>query len=86
MGNQLCGLTLTDNCTSDIARPDIEEKDENEDEVDVWFYVSMAFGFVFGFCSVQGSLIFIRKWKHFYFHFVYYLGEKIWWNFNHKFH
>ncbi|WCJ39093.1 disease resistance family protein / LRR family protein [Euphorbia peplus] len=78
VGNQLCGLPLTNNCTSVNAWPEIEEKDENEDEVDVLFYVSMAFGFVFGFWSVVGSLIFIRKWRHFYFHFVYYLGEKIW--------
>ncbi|WCJ39051.1 Receptor-like protein EIX2 [Euphorbia peplus] len=91
-GNRLCGLPLTKNCTEDNDEPRSEEKDENEDEdededeVDIWFYASMTFGFVFGFWGVVGSLVFIRRWRHLYFRFVYHLGEKIWWNFFCRFH
>ncbi|WCJ39073.1 hypothetical protein M5689_020094 [Euphorbia peplus] len=55
--NQLCDSPLTKNCTLDNAQPDIDINidDENEDEVDGWFYISMAFRFVFGFWSIVGS-------------------------------
>ncbi|WCJ39083.1 disease resistance family protein / LRR family protein [Euphorbia peplus] len=76
IGNQLCGLPLIKNCSSDNIEPHIEEKDENEDEdeVDIWFYLSIVFGFVFGFSNVVGSLVFIKKWRDFCFG----LGEKMW--------
>ncbi|XP_065866594.1 receptor-like protein EIX2 [Euphorbia lathyris] len=82
-GNQLCGLPLIKNCSSDGAQPDIEEKNENEDEdedkdeLDVWFYVSLMIGFVVGFWSAVGSLIFIRRWRNFYFRSLYHFREKI---------
>ncbi|WCJ39052.1 hypothetical protein M5689_020074 [Euphorbia peplus] len=58
IGNQLCGLPLTKNCSVDNPEPGFEENDE--DEIDIWFYLSMV-GFVFGFWSVVGSLVFIRR-------------------------
>ncbi|WCJ39081.1 hypothetical protein M5689_020101 [Euphorbia peplus] len=43
IGNQLCRPPLSINCTSDNPQLDTDEKYENEDEVNVWFYVSIAF-------------------------------------------
>ena len=50
-GNKLCGPTLTDNCTINYIKPNIENKrskDLGGLKVD-WFFVSIALGFVVGF-------------------------------------
>ncbi|KAL7251009.1 hypothetical protein ACSBR1_012933 [Camellia fascicularis] len=45
LGNKLCGLPLTKNCSVDGEKPNVGNEGS---EVD-WFYLSMAFGFAVGF-------------------------------------
>ncbi|WCJ39059.1 Receptor-like protein EIX2 [Euphorbia peplus] len=82
-GNQLCGLPLIVNCTGDGTWFDSEKQpdgDEDEDETDHWFYISMAYGFGVGFWTAVGSLIFIKRWRHFYFGLLHNLWQKILWS------
>ncbi|KAK2639639.1 hypothetical protein Ddye_027434 [Dipteronia dyeriana] len=72
MGNRLCGPPLPE-CP---GPPDDKNGRGNDGyEVD-WFYVSMALGFVVGFCSFIGSLIVNRKWRYRYGHFLDRLTDK----------
>ena len=64
-GNKLYGPTLIDNCSINGVRPNNENKRSKYTggvEVD-WFYVSMALGFVVGFWSVCGSLLWNKQWR-----------------------
>ncbi|OMO52228.1 hypothetical protein COLO4_37333 [Corchorus olitorius] len=81
-GNDLCGLPLRDNCSSiNGVIPGADENREGEEdgfEVDwLWFFVSMALGFVIAFWSVAGSLLFKRSWRLAYFRMLDNVGNKI---------
>ncbi|KAF8378106.1 hypothetical protein HHK36_029442 [Tetracentron sinense] len=76
-GNQeLCGLPLVAKCPGDEESQgpssiggDGEDKDGEDDSEMLWFFVSMAFGFVFGFWGVCGTLLIKKTWRHAYFRF-----------------
>ncbi|KAH9651468.1 hypothetical protein KPL70_026755 [Citrus sinensis] len=75
-GNDLCGAPLPKNCNENVPIPEDENGDEDEDGVDYWLYVSTALGFVVGFWCFIGPLIFNRRWRHKYCHFLDRLGER----------
>ncbi|XP_075671181.1 receptor-like protein EIX2 [Castanea sativa] len=78
-GNKLCGPPLTDNCTINYVKPNIENKRSKGlggHMVD-WFFVSMAFGFVVGFWVVLGPLLLNKQWRILYFQFLDHLGYKL---------
>ncbi|KAL7219694.1 hypothetical protein ACSBR2_012705 [Camellia fascicularis] len=66
LGNKLCGLPLTKNCSVDGEKPNVGNEGS---EVD-WFYLSMAFGFVVGFWGVSIPILFIKSWRYVYFRFL----------------
>ena len=68
-GNKLCGPPLTKSCNERLEIDGKEDDEGIDDEgLDVkWFYMGMAYGFGVGFWLVMGSLIFFKKWRHFYF-------------------
>ncbi|KAL5735933.1 hypothetical protein ACOSQ2_030721 [Xanthoceras sorbifolium] len=75
-GNDLCGSPLPKNCTETPEHENGGGKDSDEDEVD-WFYVSMALGFVVGFCGLLSPLLISRRWRYIYCGFLNRLEDKI---------
>ena len=74
---ELCGPPLTTNCSipSDGDRRPKDQEDSNEENEDfwfekLWFYASVALGFIVGFWIVFGSLMIKKSWRHAYFPFV----------------
>ncbi|KAF3432899.1 hypothetical protein FNV43_RR24001 [Rhamnella rubrinervis] len=75
-GNQgLCGLPLTkerpgDEKTTD-REPDVSSGDENDDELlNLGFYVNLAVGFFMGFWGVCGTLVLKSSWRYAYLQFL----------------
>ncbi|KAL7219693.1 hypothetical protein ACSBR2_012704 [Camellia fascicularis] len=66
LGNKLCGLPLTKNCSVDGEKPNVGNEGS---EVD-WFYLSMAFGFAVGFWGISIPTLFIKSWRYVYFRFL----------------
>ncbi|GLT94951.1 hypothetical protein SLE2022_126600 [Rubroshorea leprosula] len=67
IGNKLCVLLLTDNCSEvnhvvpgsgNNGRKDLYGVKVN------WSLVSMALGFIFGFWSVLSPLVIGKQWRH----------------------
>ena len=78
IGNKLCGLPLSNNCTINDVNLDKENKGSKHNgglEVD-WFFVSMALGFVVGFWGVCGPLLLNKQWRIMYFQFLDHTGYK----------
>ncbi|KAL4597290.1 hypothetical protein ACB092_12G223000 [Castanea dentata] len=75
-GNKLCGLPLTNSCTTNGVKPNIRSKDTSGLEVD-WFYVSMSLGLVVGFWGVCGPLLLNKQWRMMYFQFLDHIGYKL---------
>ncbi|KAL5804117.1 hypothetical protein ACOSQ3_030917 [Xanthoceras sorbifolium] len=75
-GNDLCGSPLPKNCTETPEHENGGQKEGDEDEVD-WFYVSMALGFVVGFCGLLSPLLISRRWRYIYCGFLNRLEDKI---------
>ncbi|KAL5737630.1 hypothetical protein ACOSP7_030391 [Xanthoceras sorbifolium] len=75
-GNDLCGSPFPKNCTETPEHENGGGKDSDEDEVD-WFYVSMALGFVVGFCGLLSPLLISRRWRYIYCGFLNRLEDKI---------
>ncbi|KAM3734257.1 hypothetical protein ACB098_10G001700 [Castanea mollissima] len=78
-GNKLCGPPLTDSCTINYVKPNIQNKRSKDFgglKVD-WFFVSMALGFVAGFWLVLGPLLWNKQWRILYFQFLDHLGYKL---------
>ncbi|KAL5737633.1 hypothetical protein ACOSP7_030394 [Xanthoceras sorbifolium] len=75
-GNDLCGSPLPKNCTETPEHENGGGKDSDEDEVD-WFYVSMALGFVVGFCGLLSPLLIRLRWRYIYCGFLNRLEDKI---------
>ncbi|CAK7339075.1 unnamed protein product [Dovyalis caffra] len=80
MGNELCGPPLSKNCSGVGTTQDPKNrKNEDGDVIEFnWFYVSMALGFIVGFWSTVGPLLFNRRCGYVYFHFLDRLWDKIW--------
>ncbi|XAR51993.1 Non-specific serine/threonine protein kinase [Bertholletia excelsa] len=74
----LCGFPLTTKCPGDGqssgSPPSGEGKEDGDENGGVsetlWFYVSLGFGFIFGFWGVCGSLIVKKSWREAYFGFI----------------
>ncbi|CAN6694233.1 unnamed protein product [Malus baccata var. baccata] len=66
---KLCGAPLPNEC-----RIEAHDKNNRDDEDDghqlLWFCISAAFGFIFGFWGVCGSLIVKKTWRYVYFRFT----------------
>ncbi|CAL5394873.1 unnamed protein product [Camellia sinensis] len=72
LGNKLCGLPLTKNCSVDGEKTNVGNEGDSEgvgSKVD-WFYLSMAFGFAVGFWGVSIPILFIKSWRYAYFRFL----------------
>ncbi|KAJ9678943.1 hypothetical protein PVL29_020988 [Vitis rotundifolia] len=70
----LCGLPLLKKCFEDEIKQDspthnIEDKIQ-QDGNDMWFYVSIALGFIVGFWGVCGTLLLNNSWRYAYFQFL----------------
>ncbi|CAN6588856.1 unnamed protein product [Malus baccata var. baccata] len=66
---KLCGAPLPNDCR--IAAHDKNNRDDEDDGHQLlWFYISAAFGFIFGFWGVCGSLIVKKTWRYAYFQFT----------------
>ncbi|KAL5804786.1 hypothetical protein ACOSQ3_031586 [Xanthoceras sorbifolium] len=81
IGNDFCGSPLPKNCTVTVETPEHENggkdgDDSDEDRVD-WFYVSMALGFVVGFCGLLSPLFISGRWRYIYCGFFNRLEDKI---------
>ncbi|KAJ9678537.1 hypothetical protein PVL29_020660 [Vitis rotundifolia] len=70
----LCGLPLLKKCLEDKAEgaPNASsyEDDIQQDGNDMWFYVSIALGFIVGFWGVCGTLLLNNSWRYAYFRFL----------------
>ena len=74
----LCGVPLITKCPGDDTFPSKDTKDINEGGNDeLWFYVSMVFGFIVGFWGVCGTLILKTSWRYAYFQFFDSIKDKI---------
>ncbi|XP_027925463.1 receptor-like protein EIX2 [Vigna unguiculata] len=71
IGNNLCGPPLPINCSSIQQIPFIDRSKTKNDWHGVnWFFVSMTFGFVFGFWVVVTPLFIYKSWRYAYFCFL----------------
>ncbi|CAL9757964.1 unnamed protein product [Musa acuminata subsp. burmannicoides] len=73
----LCGLPLNQSCNvSETARDQSNPDDRDENEM-IWFYTSMAPGFVVGFWAIWGALLFNKNWNIYYFRFIDNMLDKV---------
>ncbi|KAM3395793.1 receptor-like protein EIX2 [Capsicum galapagoense] len=81
MGNPgLCGTPLPNKCKDDEeTEPDHQETYHSSPSEfgEKGFFVSIGVGFVVGFLGVCATLIIKTSWRHAYFQFVGYLGDKL---------
>ena len=70
----LCGLPLLKKCQGDRAKEASNtyshEDNIQQDGNDLWFYVSITFGFIVGFWGVCGTLVLNNSWRYSYFQFL----------------
>ncbi|XP_028098892.1 receptor-like protein EIX1 [Camellia sinensis] len=72
IGNNLCGLPLSNNCSVGGKTPDVRNEGDSEgatSEVD-WFYLFMGLGFVVGFWAICAPILFIKSWRYAYFQYL----------------
>ncbi|XP_038882240.1 receptor-like protein EIX2 [Benincasa hispida] len=71
LGNELCGLPLTNTRSTDKTTSNTENEDQakegDENFIDQWFYLSVAIGFVVGFWGIWGPLLISQTWRRTYF-------------------
>lgn len=80
VGNELCGLPLTNSCREEGTkqeRKNGDAKEDDEDYIDKWFYLSLAIGFVVGFWGIWGPLLISKTWRHAYFRHLTTLWRKL---------
>ncbi|XP_019157743.1 PREDICTED: LRR receptor-like serine/threonine-protein kinase GSO1 [Ipomoea nil] len=73
VGNNLCGPPLfecSNESNDDDAVPDEEEDRGDDSDEAKWFYISMAIGFVVGWCGIWGPLFVVKSWRQAYFQFL----------------
>jgi EIX receptor 1/2 len=82
----LCGLPLLKRCLGEEApqgpqignthrEGNIQEHANSHEHL--WFYGSIAIGFIVGFWGVCGSLVLKRSWRHAYFQFLDKMGDRL---------
>ncbi|XP_062153423.1 receptor-like protein EIX2 [Alnus glutinosa] len=87
MGNRdLCGLPLLKRCVGDnVAQGPQAGSKQGEGNIQehanshehLWFYATIALGFIVGFWGVCGSLILKSSWRHAYFGFLERTGDRL---------
>jgi EIX receptor 1/2 len=81
VGNtDLCGSPLSKECPENAAThegPQTSSKHDTDFYEHLWFYTSIAIGFIFGFWGVCGSLVLKSSWRHAYFQFLDKMGDKL---------
>jgi hypothetical protein len=69
----LCGVPVSTYCPgdggNDDGAKDSEQEDGNDQNEKLWFYASMALGFIVGFWGVCGTLLVKKSWRYAYFRF-----------------
>ena len=66
VGNELCGSPLSKNCSESKVNPPtatVEQHRGYDLFEDGWLYLSLGLGFMFGFWSILGSLLFNMPWS-----------------------
>ncbi|KAL7253647.1 hypothetical protein ACSBR1_008064 [Camellia fascicularis] len=77
IGNKLCGPPLT-NCSTNTTIAKVGHGGEEDEGLsEVWFFLSLALGFVVGFWVVVGLLLFKMSWRDAYFMFLDRIGHKL---------
>ncbi|KAH7690702.1 Non-specific serine/threonine protein kinase protein [Dioscorea alata] len=79
-GNQgLCGFPLDKKCeiTAPAQPPSLPNNEDDDNSENIWFYLSMSLGFIFGFWAIFGALILKKRWRYAYFRFVDHIYDKI---------
>ncbi|KAL8459262.1 hypothetical protein ACS0TY_036660 [Phlomoides rotata] len=77
ISNNLCGLPLEINCSSDGDEPR-GHKDENEDESKIeWLYVVVSLGYAVGFSVVCSALVLKKAWREAYFGLLESMWDKL---------
>ncbi|KAF8393032.1 hypothetical protein HHK36_021273 [Tetracentron sinense] len=80
IGNKLCGLPLTENCTGgqdSIPNHGGVGLHKDDDGFEMSFFVSMALGFVVGFWGIFGPLLYSKSWRDAYFGFLDRMKDKL---------
>ncbi|PQP97522.1 LRR receptor-like serine/threonine-protein kinase GSO1 [Prunus yedoensis var. nudiflora] len=76
----LCGFPLSTKCSKDdtsTPKDPIDNNDNRDGNEKLWFYMSMALGFIVGFWVVCGTLIVKKSWRYAYFQWFDDIKEKI---------
>ncbi|PWA94706.1 leucine-rich repeat protein [Artemisia annua] len=66
-GNRdLCGTPLEKNCSNheDPTNTINKNKNDTDDELELWFYLAIVCGLAVGFWGVIGVLLFKKQWRH----------------------
>ncbi|THU74443.1 hypothetical protein C4D60_Mb04t33420 [Musa balbisiana] len=66
----LCGFPLNRSCKDNETAQGQSNADDRDENEMIWFYTSMAPGFVVGFWTVWGTLILNKNWNLYYFRFI----------------
>jgi EIX receptor 1/2 len=87
----LCGLPNLKRCLGDeepqgpqIANTHREGniQEHANSNKHLWFYASIAIGFIVGFWGVCGSLVLKNSWRHAYFQFLDKMGDRLYVTYN----
>ncbi|XP_064962390.1 receptor-like protein EIX2 [Musa acuminata AAA Group] len=73
----LCGLPLNQSCKDNETAHGQSNPDDRDENEMIWFYTSMAPGFVVGFWAVWGTLILNKNWNLYYFRFIDNMLDKV---------
>ena len=68
----------SDRKTEHKDQEDVHINIDGEDQFEkLWFYLSIALGFIVGFWAVCGSLLVKKTWRYIYFCFAYKMKDKL---------
>ncbi|KAK9937538.1 hypothetical protein M0R45_014319 [Rubus argutus] len=77
----LCGVPISTYCPGDDRNDedakDSEPEDGNDQNEKLWFYATMALGFIVGFWGVCGTLLVKKSWRYAYFRFFDDIKDKV---------
>ncbi|XP_065033441.1 receptor-like protein EIX2 [Musa acuminata AAA Group] len=73
----LCGFPLNQSCKDSETTQGQSNPDDGDENEMIWFYTSMALGFVVGFWVVWGTLILNKNWNLYYFRFIDNMFDKL---------
>ncbi|XP_065034666.1 receptor-like protein EIX2 [Musa acuminata AAA Group] len=73
----LCGFPLNQSCKDSETTQGQSNADDRDENEMIWFYTSMAPGFVVGFWAIWGTLILNKNWNLYYFRFIDNMLDKV---------